>query len=640
MENRFGVKDVILLVLVCVLIVVVLLAMKQYDRQWDELRAIKNQSAEQTTELARIRRALTSGVAVRQGPVGPATTATTSPVAAGTSPGAVPGVTDPFFRVAEAQQQPDYATGDWLVDNLPANIAKLTPLISFDLYSRLIQRKVIETLAYIDPITLKYVPLLATGWQVSPDGLTITFQLRQGVTFSDGHPFTADDVVFSFDWMMNPRVAAPSARSEFEYCEKVVKLGEYEVAFKFKKPYFNSLETAAATLEILPKHFYSKYAPDKFNDQLGMLMGTGPYKMPDPEAWRPGKLIELVRNDRYWGEPGPFNKIVYNEVIEEVAAQTMFRNGQIDRYSAQPDEYVEMLKDKDLLKPSPSRPQGVEHMEFTSPLGGYSYIGWNQQRKGKPTPFADKRVRQAMTMLIDRERVCREVYLGYANVATGPFEPESEQADPNIKPWPYDANAAKALLDQAGFKDRNGDGVIEGADGAPFRFKLSYSNKIKLTEQAVFLIKDALAKAGIAMEPDPADWPIIQKQLTNRDFDAITLRWGGGSIEGDITQMFHTNQITDNGDNFIHYVNPELDKAIDEAKSTVDPAKRMPLWHKCHQILHEDQPYTFLTNQKYLYFFDKRIKNVKPAKLGLNYWGYNVMPMAWYVPGPMQKYKD
>ena len=73
---------------------------------------------------------------------------------------------------------------------------------------------------------------------------------------------------------------------------------------------------------------------------------------------------------------------------------------------------------------------------------------------------------------------------------------------------------------------------------------------------------------------------------------------------------------------------------------TIDPAKRMPLWHKCHQILHEDQPYTFLLTQKYLYFFDKRIQNVKPAKLGLNYWGYNVMPMAWYVPGPMQKYKD
>jgi peptide/nickel transport system substrate-binding protein len=202
------------------------------------------------------------------------------------------------------------------------------------------------------------------------------------------------------------------------------------------------------------------------------------------------------------------------------------------------------------------------------------------------------------------------------------------------------ARSSRALLEQAGFKDRNGDGVIEGPDGKPLRFKLSYSSQIKLYERAVFLMKDGLAKAGIAVEPDPQDWPIIQKKLTNRDYDAITLKWGGGSIEGDITQMFHSSQIKDNGDNFLSYVNPELDQAIDEAKGTVDPVKRMPLWRKCHRILHEDQPYTFMFNQQYLYFFDKRIKNVQKAKLGLNYWQYNVMPIPWYVPGPMQKYKD
>src|SRR5688572_29854011 len=234
MEKRFGIKDLLLLVMMGVLIVVVLLAMKQYDRQWQVLTAIQKQGNEQTAELSRIRRTLASGINVR------GAAPTTGPTASApgvTSPGAMPGVTDPFFRMMEIQQNPDFAAGDWLVDNLPANIAKLTPLISFDLYSLAVQRRIVETLAYIDPVTLKYVPLLATSWQQSPDGLTITFQLRQGVTFSDGQPFTADDVVFSFDWMMNPKVAAPSARSEFEFCEKVEKLGEYDVAFKFKKPY-------------------------------------------------------------------------------------------------------------------------------------------------------------------------------------------------------------------------------------------------------------------------------------------------------------------------------------------------------------------------------------------------------------------
>jgi peptide/nickel transport system substrate-binding protein len=629
MEKRFGLKDLVLFVLLGVLVLVVLLAMKQYDRQWDLLDKIRKAGDEQTRELAAIRRTLAGGINVRGSVTGPATSAPTTSA----SNQEVGQNTDPFFRVYDAKLQPDYALGDWMVDNFPANIAKLTPLISVDLYSRVIERKVVETLAYIDPVTLNYVPLLARSWQVSPDGLTITFQLREGVTFSDGHPFTADDVVFSFDWMMNPKVAAPAARSEIEYTDKVVKISDYEVAFKFKKPYFNSLEVSAATLNILPKHFYGKYEPEKFNQQLGMLMGTGPYKLPDPESWRPGQKIVLVRNERYWGEPGPFNRFVYNEVIERVAAQTMFRNGELDRYAAEPDEYVAMLKDKALVG-------RTEHLEFASPLSGYGYIAWNQKRNGQPTAFADKRVRQAMTMLLDRERVCNEVYLGYASVATGPFEPGSEQADPSIKPWPYNPDAAKALLAQAGFADRDGDGVIDGPDRKPLRFKLTYPTSSTLYERAVFLMKDGLARAGIAMEPDPQDWPLVQKRLTNRDFDAITLRWGGGSVEGDITQMFHSSQIGDNGDNFMSYVNPELDKTIDEAKSTVDPAKRMPLWHKCHRILYEDQPYTFLTNQKYLYFFDKRIKNVKTAKLGLNYFQYNVMPCVWYVPGPMQKYKD
>jgi peptide/nickel transport system substrate-binding protein len=111
-------------------------------------------------------------------------------------------------------------------------------------------------------------------------------------------------------------------------------------------------------------------------------------------------------------------------------------------------------------------------------------------------------------------------------------------------------------------------------------------------------------------------------------------------VEGDITQMFHSSQIADKGDNFMSYRSAELDKTIDAAKTTVDRDKRMPLWRKCHQILHEDQPYTFLLNQKALSFYDKRIKNIKPSKLGLNYVQLYVMPFPWYVPTAEQKYKD
>ncbi len=624
MENRFGLKDFFLFLLIGVLIVTVFLAMKQYDRQYLVLRDIQKQGADQTRELSALRRVVQSGggLAARQAP------------ATGASPttGATVVAADPFPHITAAKQNPDYALGDWLVDNFGTQIRKLTPLLAGDQYQTVVESRVVEWLLYVDPYTLEFIPLLAESYSVSKDGMTITFDLRRGVTFSDGHPFTADDVVFTFEWMMNPKVAAPRQKSYYENVESVKKVDDHRVVFQFKRPYFNSLELAGG-MGILPKHFYGKYPPEKFNEQLGMLMGTGPYMLRDPESWRPGQKIELIRNERYWGEPGPFNRIIYNEVAEEVAALTMFRNGELDRFAAQPDEYVEMLKDKALV-------ERTQHFEVQSPLSGYGYVAWNQNRNGKPTVFADKRVRQAMTMLIDRERICNEVFLGYATVATGPFEPGSPQADENVKPWPYDPAAAKKLLADAGLADRNKDGVIESADGKQFRFKLTYPSGIKLYDRVVFLMKDTMAAAGIAMEPDPIDWPILQTRLENRDFDAMSLRWGGGSVEGDITQMFHSSQIEDNGDNYPSYRNPQLDKVIDEAKSTVDKAKRLPLWQQSHRILHEDQPYTFLTNQKALAFYDKRIQNIKPSQLGLNYVSIYVMPIPWYVPTTMQKYRD
>jgi len=270
-------------------------------------------------------------------------------------------------------------------------------------------------------------------------------------------------------------------------------------------------------------------------------------------------------------------------------------------------------------------------------LGGYTYIAWNQKRDGKPTIFADKRVRQAMTMLTDRERICQEVMLGYATVASGPFANQSKQNDPAIKPWPYDPQRAKALLREAGFEDRDGDGVLESKSGEPLRFKLSYPSSSEVYTRVVLFLKDSYAKGGVALEPDPQDWPIIVKKLRQRDFDAISLAWTGG-VETDIYQMFHSSQINDQGDNMMSYEDPKLDQAMEKARSTVKEDQRMPYWQECHRILHDDQPYTFLVRRKALVFMDNRIKNVEETKLGLNYVSQQVMPIAWFVPKNQQKW--
>ena len=142
------------------------------------------------------------------------------------------------------------------------------------------------------------------------------------------------------------------------------------------------------------------------------------------------------------------------------------------------------------------------------------------------------------------------------------------------------------------------------------------------------------------MELDPVDWTIMDQRLKGQDFDAISLAWGGGTIEDDIRQMFHSSQIKDQGDNFVSYSSPEFDAALVDPEHTLDDDARMKKWQICEKILHDDQPYTFLSNGKSIRLFDKRIKNVHLAKTGLNYVQDWVMPIPWYVPVAEQKYKQ
>jgi peptide/nickel transport system substrate-binding protein len=630
MGNRFGVKDFVQIVLLLVLIVSVWLSMKQRDREWRLLDEIRQQGHEQTRDMASFRQLLVSRplVAPTAGNNGGGNT--TAPTTQ-SAHGKVVGLDrDPFKYIREAQQKPDFARGDWFVDNFGTKVPKLTPLISSDVYQTYVENRVLEQLAYLDPNTLEFLPLLAQSWVAAEDGMTYTFQLRQGVTFSDGEPFSADDVVFTFNWIMNPKVQSPRQKAYYSKIASVEKLGDYEVVFKFKEPYFESFDLAA-TMTIMPEHFYGQYTAEQFNDDPGLLMGTGPYRLRNPAGWRPGDRIELIRNERYWGEPGPWDRIIWEQVETDAADLTMFKNGEVDVFAAQPEQYELLKRDQDVQNRAQS-------FEVESSLSGYAYIAWNQKRAGKPTRFADARVRRAMTLLTDRERICKEVMLGYATVASGPFSRLGKpQAAPDVEPWPFDPDQAKSLLKEAGFQDRDRNGVLEDANGVPFEFKLSYPAKSETYERVVRFLKDSYAVAGIKADLDPVDWPIMISKLDNREFDAISLRWTGGP-ETDIYQMFHSDQMKDNGDNYMSYASAELDKLMEQARSEVDEAKRMPLWQECHRILHRDQPYTFLFNQKALSFVDKRIQNIRPSKLGLNYTSRLNMPNPWYVPKPMQKW--
>jgi peptide/nickel transport system substrate-binding protein len=490
-----------------------------------------------------------------------------------------------------------------------------------------------DSLGARDPYSLEYVPKIASHWDVSPDGLTVRVYLRPEVVFSDGMPLTADDVVYTFDWIQNKEVDAARERSYMTMFKEVKKLDTHTVEFTFTEPYFKNFETAIST-PILAKHFYSRFTPAQYNEKVGLMFGSGAYRLEDPENWSPGKLVELVRNERYWGVPPTFRKIVFREIQEEAARMVMYGNQETDNELCTPEMFNKFKADPRVM-------EFTNALEYPSPYRGYGYIGWNQNRKvngqDRKTAFADKRVRQAMTMLIDRPRMVQEIYLGYATVASGPFAPKGPQSDPAVEPWPYDPERAKKLLADAGFIDRNGDGVIEGTDGQPLKFTLLYPSGADIYEKLVRFLKDNLARGGVVMELDRQDWPVLVDHLNKSNFDAVILGWSSVP-ESDPYQVFHSSQIGDSGDNRTNYVNPELDKVIDEARRTTDTPARMKLWNKVHAILHEDQPYTFLMNRPFLRVMHNRIRNVEKAAVGLNYEYLNGGVVPWYVPTNEQRY--
>lgn len=651
MDNRFGVKDFFLFTLLTVLIIVVLMAMKQFDRQYTRVVTLERQTNELARELAQLSRQVAElpgmvaalpraggGAAAASG--GAAAAGETSPAnASGEATGsrqvgpALPGsALDPFAEIRQIRSLPNFAEGDWLIHNLGARLGKITPLVSSDIYGSTVQARVIEPLIVRCPDTLKWQPLLAERWEVHEDGLGVTYYLRRNVRFSDGVAMTAHDVKFTFDRIMEPDLDAARSRSYLvENGVTVEVVDDFTVKFRLTRPYFLMLSVTGGQ-PVLPKHFYERYTARQHNDNPGLLMGTGPYRLDDPDKWRPGQRLILLRNERYWGVPPALSRIVYLEVQEETVYATMLRNGELDYAGVTPEQFTR-LRENELIR------RRHNELEFQSMLGGYSYIAWNQERGGQPTPFADRRVRQAMTMLVDRERMARELWLGYATVATGPFSRRGMQADTAIEPWPFDPDRALSLLKEAGFEDRNNDGVLEGPDGRPMRFEFMFPAGSAFSERIALFIRDQLARGGVVLELRATDWPVMLERLKRSQYDVTSLGWTS-SVESDPFQIFHSSQRGDAGDNRTNYANEELDRLIELARKTVDDEARMQIWHRVHRILHEDQPYTFLLERKSLAFYDKRFQNVRLTKMGTNFMAAEPRVPPWFVPSELQRYSQ
>ena len=520
---------------------------------------------------------------------------------------------------AKAKEEYPGDEGDWLVWAFRVEPKTLNQFSADnDIYSRWITVPYIfEPLLVYDFDDLTMKPWLAESYEISENGLEITFRLRDDIYFSDGVPVTSDDVIFTYQTAVDPAVDAANIASLYVDVEKVVRVDDRSVKFIMKRPYFKALENLCFwDFGVLPKHIYEFDNAEDFNKRVSNPVGSGPFVF---EKWQTGREVVLRRNENYWGRKPKLKKIVYRFITNAVAAVQALRSHEVDLIIPEPDQFADLAKDEAFKK-------DFYCLSYWVPGTPFYYIGWNQD-----TPFfSDRRVRLAMTHIVDRDKVVSELLKGYGEVITGPFYIKGSQYDHNIKPWPYNPERAKELLDEAGWIDSDGDGIRD-KDGVPFRFKFMYSSDKVQYRRLVTFIKDEAEKVGIEVVPEPFEWSVLVPKLADRKFEATVMGWGGDILE-DPYPLFHSSQIGNRASNYVGFNNAQADAIIEEARRTMDETKRIQLYHKLHRILHEEQPYTFLFIRPTFRPVDKRFKNVIIHRLGPKYW-------EWYVPKNEQRYK-
>ncbi len=515
-------------------------------------------------------------------------------------------------RAGQDQPMPTPTDGDWLIHHLSAEPATLNPITATDAYASRINEYIYESLLKRDEQTMELVPQLAESWEISEDHLTYVFHLKRNVTWQDGAPFTARDVLFSYERIMDPKVDAPHLRNYYQDIEVVEPIDDFTVRYRYRIPYYRALDFCGG-IPIVPAH---RFGPlDDFNKHsIGRQpLGTGPYRL---IRWDTGKEIVLVRNEQYWGEKPHLMRHVFKIITEPTAALHVLKQGGLDMMSLRPIQWARQTQ---------SRRFEQDFRKLKYYLPSYNYIGWNSRRPF----FADKRVRRAMTLLMDRETFLQKILLGFGTVISGPFYVNSPDYDQRIAPYPYDPRTAVALLREAGWEDRDGDGVLD-KDGQPFAFEFLLSAGSRTGEQIATVLQENLKSVGIRMQIRNLEWAVFIQRIDQRDFDACTLGWSMG-WDSDPFQIWHSSQ-AEKGSNFVGFQNAEADRLIETARQEFDPEKRRALYHRFHAIVHEEEPYTFLFTTEALVAVSRRFENVNVYPMGL-------APRQWWTPADRQKYR-
>jgi ABC-type transport system substrate-binding protein len=452
-----------------------------------------------------------------------------------------------------------------------------------------------------DPAHLSQVrPLFPQILPLAEHNPTILFQLRRGVRFHDGHEFDAGDVKFTYEAIMNPKNLSPRT-SDFEPIKEVQVLDRHRVRIVYKRLYSPAIH--AWTMGILPEHLLNVEALKKEVDQRGLSeaargrfglrdsnfnrapIGTGPFRFVE---WQSDEFIHLRRNEDYWEGPPEYVDYYFRIVPDILTQELEFHAGAVDYYGALPHQVARYQKDD-------------TYQSFSSLGFGYTYIGYNNRQP----LFADRRVRQALSMAVNVDEIIRYLLYGEGERVTGPYPKNTEWYSHEVKPIPYDLEGARQLLAEAGWK-LNGAGWLE-KDGKILEFNLITNSGNPLRKNIMTIVQNSWKKIGVKCNTQYFEWAVfLQDFIHTGSFDAIVLGWSMG-IDPDIFQIFHSSQSGPQQLNAIGYNNPQADDLIIRIRREYNRERQRALTHQLHELIARDQPYTFLYAPLSTRVLDKKI---------------------------------
>ncbi|MCP4401710.1 MAG: ABC transporter substrate-binding protein [bacterium] len=460
---------------------------------------------------------------------------------------------------------------------LESDPTNIDPRFGTDVNSARVYQLVSNGLIKKDPSS-NLVPDLAERWE-NPDDKTYVFYLRKGVTFHDGSEFTAEDVKYTFESVLDPDMNSPKAHA-FENVDAIEILDPYTITFRLKDVFAPFL--LEMVLPIVPKKAAEQEVGERFTEGL---VGTGPFKLTE---WAHDEQLVFEANPAHFDGAPKVDKVLLKIIPDDTVRFLEMKQGNVDLVqNAIPPDMVPIARETKNLKV-------VENESIV-----IYYLGINLE----DPVLQNVKVRQALAHAIDRQSIVDYLIKGQAALATGLLSPANWAYDADVKTYDYDVEAAKALLDEAGYPDPDGD-------GPEARFKLVYKTstaplRIRIGE----VLQDQFKKVGIDItEIQTFEWAKFYDDIKSGNFQLFSLRWVGITEPDIFYSIFHSAMVPPDGRNRGRYVNEKIDELVEQGRRVIDVEERRKIYNEVQQILAEELPYVYLWYPHNIVVMNERVQ--------------------------------